>query len=94
MPLPGFGAHVRNRHHRRKLLSRSFRSEEEALFMSGVFSTTSRGLEEPGGAHRKLPLYAADKDLDRNNAGDCTKHRAATGALSPGLMVCIPDTTV
>lgn len=85
-PVPGFDSHQRNRNQNRKLLQRKFRSVEEALFLSGVFSTTG-STEEPGGATRSMPLFEADKAMDRSH-GDCTKYRAATGALSPGLMVC------
>jgi hypothetical protein len=95
-PISGFGASQRNSRSHRKPLDTQFQSHDEALFMSGVFSTALPAGEttEPGGAGRRLPLYAADRELDRNNSGDCTKHRAATGALSPGLMVCAPLKTV
>jgi hypothetical protein len=94
MHIPGFGAHERIKHIHRKPLHRPFRSAEEALFLSGVFSATASYCNAPvsddvdlGGALRAMKLFAADKAVDRNH-GDCTKHRAATGALIPGLMVC------
>jgi hypothetical protein len=87
--VPGFGAKERNEHINRKPLARKFRSSEEAFFLSGILSSAipSGGDSIPGASLHAMPLFDADKHLDRSH-GDCKKHMAATGALTPGLMVC------
>ena len=87
-------AHIRNlqgtlARSQRKPLNRAVVSEEEAYFVTGVYSSAQSSTNASRGqAERLLPHYAADAKLRSSKPrGNCTKHKNKSGALTPGLMV-------
>lgn len=69
-------------------------SDYEAMQRTGIWASTAAPRNNGiGGAHRRLPLYAADKNRTKKGDAegfDCTKHQNPQGAMSPGVMVCCP----
>lgn len=63
----------------------------EAYLRTGTYCSDAEPADNGlGGAHCRLPLFAADATRTRKGDAegfDCTKHQNAQGAMSPGLWV-------
>lgn len=64
----------------------------EAYLRTGTYCSDSAPADNGlAGAHRRLPLFAADATRTKKGDAegfDCTKHQNAQGAMSPGVWVC------
>lgn len=73
----------------RRVAAPPARSEEEGYFRTGLYSSyVTPEQAARGTGYRNLPVFDADSNRSvKDKAGVCTKHKFASGALSPGLQV-------